>query len=218
MCFYGDDLTSGVNHGISDAVHAFRSNGSVIFRRGDIACGSLIAAGGGIGGDRLILGGNQRLADERRAGDLPFHIGKGERFPVFDGRGRHIGHIVAIQIADHLRLGGFAVFGGVAGRLCGKRGMIQRQLAGESVFFIGHTGRKLCEDLRKVIFGGIDCDGFRYSFAFQIRVFHLCGIGPGIKITVVGKVLFLQLIWVNLRGKRVGFYKPLLAVQVFRYQ
>ena len=96
--------------------------------------------------------------------------------------------------------------------------MIQRQLAGESVFFIGHTGRKLCEDLRKLIFGGIDCDGFRYSFAFQIRVFHLGGIGPGIKIAVVGKVLFLQIIWVNLRGKRVGFYKPLLAVQVFRYQ
>ena len=190
----------------------------MIFRRGDIACGSLIAAGGRIGSDRLILSGNQRLADERRACDLPFHIGKGERFPVFDGRGRHIRHVVAVQITDHLRLGGFAVFGGVAGRLCGKRGMIQHQLAGEAVFFIGHTGRKLCEDLRKVIFGGVDCDGFRYSFAFQIRVFHLCGIGPGIKIAVVGKVLFLQIIWVNLRGKRVGFYKPLLAVQVFRYQ
>ena len=96
--------------------------------------------------------------------------------------------------------------------------MIQRQLAGEAIFFIGHTGRKLCENLRKVIFGGVDRDGFRYGFAFQIRVFHLGGVGPGIKIAVVGKVLFLQLVRVNLRGKRVGFYKPLLTVQIFRYQ
>ena len=96
--------------------------------------------------------------------------------------------------------------------------MIQRQLAREAVFFIEHAGRKLCEDLRKVIFGGADRDGFRYGFALQIRVFHLGGVGPGIKIAVVGKVLFLQLIWVNLRGKRIGFYKPLLTVQIFRYQ
>ena len=109
-----NSLHAGVDHGVGHALDAFGDHLTMILRCGHIAGGSLPAGRGGIGGHRLPGGWGQRLAHKVGPGDLPLHAGQRQRPAVLYCGGRDIGHIIAVQVGDHLSCRNCAVLGGVS--------------------------------------------------------------------------------------------------------
>lgn len=101
----GRDLLPCVDYCISNRINPCRGHLAGVFCGCDIAGCRLIAAGCGIGSDRLIPGRDQCISHKIRPGDLPIHIYKRQRLSVFDCCGGNVGHIIAVQIPDDLRFG-----------------------------------------------------------------------------------------------------------------